>query len=253
MTEPQSAAGRAVTGQMSDAMRSAIIDEIRDATLDHLGREDAARVLRLASRAASAVFSIVGLWDQLNDFYDMALAGYEAFTIPRRKVERVAAAHAFGWWVFQNPGTLPPKTMPIGFQREMQESDESDAHIALVDGNPNFSSDGGLSTARWQGIWQWSVGRTISGLETELLAKAASGELARILRDASGGHALAEGQSDSDIATQYRLMKIAPPFRQTPELAARSHLLGSLQVEDSHHARSAIMRFYARYPYRPGA
>lgn len=251
MNLPRSSESGAVTGQMSDAMRSAVLNEIRDAVMDHLAREESARVLRLASRAASTVISIVGLWDQLNEFYDMALAGYEAYTIPRRKVERVAAAHAFGWWVFQNPGTRPPKTMPLGFQHEMQEDDERDAHIALVDDNPNFSSDGGLSTARWQSIWQWSVGRTVSGLETELLAKAASGELTRLLRDATGGHALADGQTDSDIATQYRLMMIAPPFERSPELAARSHLLGALMEEDSHHARSAIMRFYARYPYRP--
>lgn len=251
MTEPQSAASRAVTGQISDAMRSAVIDEIRDATLDHLGREDATRVMRLISRAASTVFSIVGLWDQLNDFYDMALAGYEAFTIPRRRVERVAAAHAFGWWVYQNPDTRPPKDMPLGFTREMRDSDASDREIARKIGNPNFSTDGGLSAAQWQNIWRTSAGRTITRLESELQEKASSGQLIPPLRDAMGGHGQVEGQSAEDIATQYRLIVIGGGFRRSPALAARSYLIGSLSEEDSHHARDAIIRFWARYPYRP--
>lgn len=249
MTEPQSAAGRAVTGEAADAMRGAIFDEILDASFDRMA--DAGGTLALVSRAASSVASILSIYGEISNIYDMAVAGYRAFTIPRRSVERVAAAHAFGYWVFQNPGTHPPTEMPIGFQRAMYDSDAEDRDVGRRIGNPGYSSDGGLSAADWRNIWGSSARSTISGLESELQRKATRGQLDPGLRDAMDGHAMVSGQSPSVIAQQYRLIVIGGGFQRNAELAARSFLLGSLKQEDSHHARSAIMRLYARYPYYP--
>jgi len=242
-------ARRAVTGEAADAMRGAILDEIQDVALDRMA--DAGGTIALVSRAASAVASTLSIFGDIKNIYDMAVAGYRAFTIPRRRVERVAAAHAFGYWVFQYPGMHPPTEMPLGFQRAMYESDAQDRDTGRRIGNANYSSDGGLSAADWQNIWSSSARNTISGLESELQEKARRGRLDAGLRDALGGRAQVTGQSASDIATQYRLVVIGGDFRRSPALAARAFLLGSLKEEDSHLARDAILRFYARYPYNP--
>jgi|GEM_PF-6600795 len=250
MTEPGSAARRAVTGEAASAMRSAILDEIRDASFDRMA--DAGGTLALVSRAASTVASALSIYGEINNIYEMGVAGYRAFTIPRRRVERVAAAHAFGYWVFQYPGMRAPTGSPPGFQREMQDSDAEDREVARRIGNPNYSSDGGLSAAEWRNIWSSSARSTISGLESELQDKASRGQLTPGLREAMGGHEQhLASQPATDIATQYRLMVIGGGFRRNPAIAARAFLLGSLKEEDSHHARDAILRFYARYPYSP--
>lgn len=247
-------ARRAVTDQAAEAMRSAIIDEIRDATLDHLGREEATQTLRLISRAGTAMATALGVFGEVKNIYEMAMSVIDAWRLESRMVQRVAAAHAFGYWVYQRHGTYPPVQMPIGFQREMFASDRADRELGERIGRTDFSTDNGLSASDWQNKWSSAAYATMRGLDSALLDKAERGVLNPPLREALGSQVVLANpgrgnrEAAQNLANLYRSVVIGATFRQSPALAARAFLLGSLSDEDSA-SRNYALRCFARNPY----
>lgn len=247
MTEPQSAA-QAVRNQARDAVQGALVSEIESVILDRMG--SAGGALAKIARIRSAFSEALGAYGMLVDIMRMAAAGYEAMTTERRMVARVASAHAFGYWVFQDRLRQVPGTPPHDFTMRNIANDTRDRRIARSTGNDNFSSDGGLTSADWTRIWRNAVQEMLSGLDQRVAGQARSGALANRMQSRFGSALRLNGQTPQQIAALYRAMVLCPSCGQSPETAAGGLLISMLEGKPRLE-QEMNLRLYRQFPYAP--
>ncbi|MFK7819254.1 MAG: hypothetical protein AB8G99_11080 [Planctomycetaceae bacterium] len=236
-----------VTATSREALQSAVVSEIESAAL---GRMEAAggRVAQLA-RFRSILGEALGIYGTVKDLIDMAMEGYNALTTQRRMVMRVSSAHGFGYWAFQHANISNPLNPPNSFLILHRKRDEEDRQIGESVGNPNFSSDGGLSSADWNMIWRRGVRNVTGRMQSQLLRMASRGHLQQVLADRFGPAANVHRQSHETIANQYKAVVISPRLG-SPTAAAFTFFVASLDGA-ADLEKDMNMRLYQQFPYRP--
>lgn len=238
---------RQVQAEARQAALAAISSEVESIVLDRM--VTAGGNIAQFARFRSALGEVLGVIGTVEDIYEMALAGYQAMTIPRRMLIRVAAAHAFGYWTFQHTGIPNPLNPPNSFLVMHRQSDQSDRHIGEVTGNPHFSSDGGLTAADWNTIWRRGVQNTVSGMQTRMMRLALQGRLQTGLESRLGSNVAIRSQGDDATTNQYRVVMMCPSFG-SPSAAAASFLHSSIKDAPALE-REMNLRLYQRFPYNP--
>ena len=192
----------------------------------------------------------MGVVSWVSDIIEMAQAGFHSMTAPRQKVMRVSAAHGFGYWVFQHTSIHNPINPPNSFLVMHRKRDQFDRGIAQRTNNPNFSTDGGLTSADWNIIWRQGVQGSTGGVQSQLMELARRGRLQPVLEELLGPHANVRGQSNEAIVNQYRVLVMCPKFG-SPSAAAGSFFLSSLADVTSELERDMGLRLYRQFPYNP--
>ncbi len=238
---PLNPAGR----QSAQAIADALWAELEAVGLERM--QQAGGVLAGLSRLRSLYGQAMGVYGTAKDLIEILDAMYEAMTTPRRMTMRVASAHAFAYWVFQERQVHNPMNPPNDFLVMHRNRDQEDAEIGQRTGNPDFSSDGGLTSYDWNIVWRQGVQQTLTKLDRRMAELHRTGEAERALREALPG-AEVHGQDMGHIASQYRPVIMARRFGR-PEAAAKSHFVLSLKSASEVEQRSNIS-LYARFPYR---
>ena len=249
MTEPESARN-AVQTQARDAARGAFLSEVEALALGYAERRGG--IAAGLARIRSGLSEVLGVLGTIDDIRQMAMAGFEAMTTERRITYRVAAAHGFGYWTFQHQNPPRPHNPPNALLVRARASDARDRRTARTIGNPNYSSDGGLTSADWNNIWRRGAINTINSTQDRLRSQVRRGVAERTLRERLGNQAQISGQSPQVIADQYRVVVICPQFANNPSFAAAS-FLGILLKGAPDLERDATLREYARFPYAQAA
>lgn len=232
-------------GDAADRLSDALQGEIESVGLDIAQRQGG--MLGGLARVRGLYTSIMGVYGHGTDLWDMGVAGYEAMTTPRRMTMRLAAAHAFGYWIFQERGAHNPVNPPNPFLVMHREQDQSDAAIGARIGRENYSTDGGLSAADWNIIWRRGALGKLRVLNENMDGLIRSGVAASELREKLRGARISE-QSPSQIAAQYRTLIMAQRFR-SPRVAAGGYFLGSLAGVNEIEQQSNLS-LYRRFPYQ---
>lgn len=233
-------------GHAASSARSAVQGEIETLVLERM--EAAGGNLAELARFRSFVGEALGILGTVSDIVDMAVAGYEAMTTPTRMLCRVSAAHGFGYWVFQHLNISSPLNPPNSFLVMQRARDDSDRSIGRRIGNPNFSSDGGLTAADWNSNWRRGVRDSLRTVENTMANMIRTGRMQRALQEALPG-ADAHGQSHEAMASQYRVVVLAQRFG-SPAAAAGGFFLSSLE-KASGMERLPNLRLYRQFPYNP--
>lgn len=231
--------------QAADALVSALQGEIESAGLEFAQRQGG--VLAGLARVRGLYSSIMGIYGHGKNLYDMGVAGVEAMTTPRRMTMRVAAAHAFGYWVFQERGVHNPVNPPNPFLVMHRARDQNDTSVGVRIGREGYSTDGGLSSADWNIIWREGALGKLRVLNENMSRMIRSGAAVSELQNRLPS-ARFSGQSQAQIASQYRAVVLAPRFRR-PEVAAGGYFLASLAGVNETEQQSNVS-LYRRFPYR---
>lgn len=241
--------GRSPTTQAQDRTRDICADqiwsEIEAIGLDRM--QAAGGTLARLGRLRSLMSEALGIIGTVSDIIDMANAGYEAMTTPRRMIMRIAAAHGFGYWVFQESRVRNPRNPPNAFLIMHRDHDRADARIGQRIGNPDFSSDGGLTSYDWNIIWQTGVQQTIRQMDRKMQTLVRTGRAEQRLNEALPG-AQIHAQHHGAIPAQYRAVIMSRKFGRA-EAAAGAHFLASLKGINEIE-QQANLSLYRRFPYR---
>ena len=228
-------------------IENAIKDEIEGLIMGRI-EMTGGRLAQMA-RFRSFVGTVMGNLSRVTDILDMAFAGFHGMTTQRRNTTRVAAAHAYGYWVFQDRGLTNPINPPNSFLIMHRQQDRADAQIGQRTGNSSFSSDDGHSAYDWNSFWRSGVQGCLSDLEDRMYYIFRSGELQSILQNRFGDNAQVHIQTYDQCINQYRTVFLAPGFG-SPTLAAGAFLMASLKGEREMEIADAL-RLYQQFPYAP--
>lgn len=240
---------RQVQATASSAAQGAIQSEIESVILGRM--EVAGGNLARLARFRSLMTEALGIIGHVNDIIDMAMAGFEAMTTPRRMLRRVAASHGFGYWAFQHTNISSPLNPPNSFLMMHRERDRRDRNIARAVNNPNFSSDGGLTSADWNIIWRRGVQSTITGMQNRMAQMATRGLLQPVLEQHLGPRVDIRRQSREAIVNQFRIVTMCPKLG-SPSTAAGGFFLSSLK-DATDLEKQMSLRLYRQFPYNPMA
>lgn len=232
---------------VAGSARSAIESEIEALVLARM--ESAGGNLAQLARFRSFMGEALGIFGTVTDIIDMAVAGYEAMTTERRMLMRVSAAHGFGYWMFKHTNITSPLNPPNSFLLFHRESDASDQDVGRRIGNLDYSTDSGITAAKWNIAWRRGVLDCFGTLETRMRRMATTGQLQRALQSRLGSRAVIYGQLHQDSVNQYRFLFLAPKLG-SPAAAAGGFFLSSLQ-NVSPVEREANLSLYRQFPYNP--
>lgn len=240
--------------QAAGSARSAVKSEIEALVLARM--EAAGGNLAQVARFRSFMGEALGVFGTVTDIIDMAVAGYDAMTTPTRMMQRVSAAHGFGYWIFQHLGIPSPLNPPNSFLVMHRERDRSDQSVGRRIDNPDYSTDGGLTAADWNSNWRRGVQDSFRNLGTRMHNMVRTGQIQRALqerlsRNAVHGQSYADvhGQSYEALSSQYRVLLLAPRFG-SPAAAAGGFFLSSLR-NAARMEKEANLRLYRQFPYNP--
>ncbi len=245
--DPITENSRSFEDRSGSIIGSAIQGEIESVVLARMN--SAGGNLAHLARFRSFFSEALGLYGTVTDIIDMAVAGYEAMTINSRMLMRVSAAHGFGYWIFQDRLRVTrPSNPPNSFLVMHRESDRRDQGIGSRTGNQDFSSDGGLTSADWNIIWQRGFRNSLQIMDNRARDMHRSGVMQRSLQNRMS-RAQVFQQSYAAIASQYRSVILAPKFI-SPAAAAGGYFLSSLH-NASGIERDMNLRLYRQFPYNP--
>jgi hypothetical protein len=227
-TTARDAIASEVRGHVQGAAVGAVDDYIISAM------ESAGGELATIARARIVVGRVLALWGLIESAWDMLIAGYAAMTVPRKQVARIAAAHAFGYWMFDyriGSKPQPPQTLIETWQRE-----------------DNIGNYDRIRSSEFRQIWNRSVRTTIIELENNLANSQISVVRAELTRRLPG--ASVHDQSDSESRNLLKTILGSQEFNNNPRSAAAAFFLASI-ADDSRMENSVLIRMYRRWPYRP--
>lgn len=239
--------GARVRAQAVSAGTSALQSEIESVVLARAA--DVGGNIAQVARYRAFMTEALGIYGTVSDIVDMAVAGYEAMTGPRRMLMRVSAAHQFGYWSHQHLNLHNPINPPNAFLVMHRERDAADQAIGETDDNTNFSSDGGLTSVDWNIAWRSGVQGCNRNLTAKMNNMVRSGSLQRALQDRLGPNADIQRQSQAAMINQYCVLFMAPKFG-SPAAAAGAFFLSSLQNATGLE-KQMNLRLYRQFPYNP--